>query len=135
LARWLQARVQACLSLPLKAALQFPGHDQRHHPQRQSKTGGGSMQRGSDMIWDDMATTELTVSVTSSAELCMAMAMKYCLGHGVEQNKVMAHTWFNIAAIKGSSTAKSYRLELSQEMTSGEIAEAQRQARQLLTLH
>jgi uncharacterized protein len=87
------------------------------------------------MIWDDMMATETTTSVTSSADACMAMAMKYCFGHGVELNKVLAHTWFNIAAIKGSSTAKTYRLELSQEMTAGEIATAQRQARELLTLH
>jgi uncharacterized protein len=74
-------------------------------------------------------------SIYASAESCLAMGMKYCIGHGVAQNNVAAHKWFNIAAIKGNEKAKSYRLELSQEMTGTEIAEAQRQARQFLTVH
>jgi hypothetical protein len=39
---------------------------------------------------------------------------------------------FNLAALKGSEEAKSYRKELSQEMSSQEVAEAQRAARQWL---
>jgi uncharacterized protein len=86
------------------------------------------------MIWDSLNTTE-TTDAMSTADACMAMAMKYCLGHGVARDNVMAHTWFNIAAIKGDARAKTYRLELAQEMTSGEIAAAQRKAREFLTLH
>jgi uncharacterized protein len=88
------------------------------------------------MIWDTMNTTgEEVSSMNASAESCLAMGMKYCIGHGVAQNNIAAHKWFNIAAIKGSDKAKSYRLELSQEMSANEVAEAQRQARQFLTLH
>jgi uncharacterized protein len=87
------------------------------------------------MIWDNINTAEDVTSLTATAEACLAMGMKYCIGHGVAQDNVTAHKWFNIAAIKGSEKAKSYRLELSQEMTAVEIAEAQRQARQFLTLH
>jgi uncharacterized protein len=88
------------------------------------------------MIWDNTETTTTDInSMMASADACLAMGMKYCIGHGVAQNNVAAHKWFNIAAIKGSDKAKSYRLELSQEMTAGEIAEAQRQARQFLTIH
>jgi uncharacterized protein len=88
------------------------------------------------MIWDTMNTTGDDVSsMNASAESCLAMGMKYCIGHGVAQNNIAAHKWFNIAAIKGSDKAKSYRLELSQEMSANEVAEAQRQARQFLTLH
>jgi uncharacterized protein len=88
------------------------------------------------MIWDTMNTTgEDVSSMNASAESCLAMGMKYCIGHGVAQNNIAAHKWFNIAAIKGSDKAKSYRLELSQEMSANEVAEAQRQARQFLTLH
>ncbi len=88
------------------------------------------------MIWDteNSINTDIT-AMTANAESCLAMGMKYCIGHGVAQNNITAHKWFNIAAIKGSDKAKSYRLELSQEMTASEIAEAQRQARQFLTLH
>ena len=88
------------------------------------------------MIWDNAnSTNEEINSMTANADSCLAMGMKYCIGHGVAQNNIVAHKWFNIAAIKGSEKAKSYRLELSQEMTASEIAEAQRQARQFLTLH
>jgi uncharacterized protein len=88
------------------------------------------------MIWDTTNTIGDDISaLNANAESCLAMGMKYCIGHGVAQNNIAAHKWFNIAAIKGSDKAKSYRLELSQEMTAAEIAEAQRQARQFLTLH
>jgi uncharacterized protein len=88
------------------------------------------------MIWDTVNTSnEDVTSMNASAESCLAMGMKYCIGHGVAQNNIVAHKWFNIAAIKGNEKAKSYRLELSQEMTGSEIAEAQRQARQFLTVH
>ena len=88
------------------------------------------------MIWDteNSINNDIT-TMTANAESCLALGMKYCIGHGVAQNNITAHKWFNIAAIKGSDKAKSYRLELSQEMTASEIAEAQRQARQFLTLH
>jgi uncharacterized protein len=88
------------------------------------------------MIWDTVNSAQDDISsMLASAENCLAMGMKYCIGHGVAANNITAHKWFNIAAIKGNEKAKSYRLELSQEMTASEIAEAQRQARQLLTVH
>jgi uncharacterized protein len=101
------------------------------------KNSAGSNNKGiSQMIWDTVNTSNEDInSMNASAESCLAMGMKYCIGHGVIQNNVAAHKWFNIAAIKGNEKAKSYRLELSQEMTGSEIAEAQRQARQFLTIH
>ena len=41
---------------------------------------------------------------------------------------------FNLAAMRGSVEAKVYRKELACEMASDEVAEAQRQAREWLTL-
>ena len=88
------------------------------------------------MIWDTVQTdTDSLSPMSASAEACLAMGMKYCIGHGVHANNVEAHKWFNIAAIKGSEKARSYRLELSQEMTASDIATAQRLARDLLTIH
>ncbi len=72
---------------------------------------------------------------TATAEDLLEIGMKYCLGRGVSQNFVEAHKWLNLAALKGSVSAKQYRCEISAEMTSAEIADAQRQARALLTLH
>jgi hypothetical protein len=39
---------------------------------------------------------------------------------------------FNLAAMRGSEEAKSYRRELSQEMAPEDIAEAQRAARRFI---
>jgi uncharacterized protein len=72
---------------------------------------------------------------TASADELLDLGIKYSLGKGVAQSNVQAHVWFNLAALKGSDSARHYRGELSREMTATEIAEAQKQARALLTLH
>ena len=72
---------------------------------------------------------------TSSAESIFELGMRYCSGSGVLQNLVQAHKWFNIAAMKGSDSARRYRLDIAAEMTMDEIAEAQRMARAAMTLH
>jgi hypothetical protein len=48
---------------------------------------------------------------------------------------VVAHMWFNLAAMRGSVEARRYRAELASEMTPDEIAEAQRLAREYLASH
>lgn len=48
---------------------------------------------------------------------------------------VTAHKWFNLAAMLGHAEARLYRAELAQEMTTEEVAEAQRQAREYLSSH
>jgi uncharacterized protein len=70
-----------------------------------------------------------------TAEELLELAMHYCLGKGVSQNLVAAHKWFNIAAMKGSATARQYRCELASEMSPDQVALAQREARAWLTLH
>jgi len=73
--------------------------------------------------------------ISAGADELFDLGLKYCLGQGVDANLVEAHKWFNISALKGSEAAKAYRRELSQEMTSTQVAEAQRLARALITLH
>ncbi len=61
------------------------------------------------------------------------LGLLYSTGQGgAPLDLVSAHMLFNLAALKGSEEAKSYRKELSQEMSSQEVAEAQRAARQWL---
>ncbi len=48
---------------------------------------------------------------------------------------VVAHKWFNLAAMQGHLEARAYRAELAQEMTQDQIAAAQRQARNYLAQH
>ncbi len=69
---------------------------------------------------------------TSGDEL-FRMGMLYSTGQGgAPLDYVSAHMLFNLAAMRGSMEAKLYRKELSQEMASDEVAEAQRQAREWL---
>ena len=56
-------------------------------------------------------------------------------GETGDQDLITAHKWFNLAAMQGNMEARAYRAELSAEMTSDEIAEAQRQAREYLSTH
>ena len=55
-------------------------------------------------------------------------------GEGVEADLVVAHKWFNLAAMQGHLEARTYRKELAMEMSSEQIAEAQREAREYLTV-
>ncbi|MBL8791606.1 MAG: sel1 repeat family protein [Rhizobiales bacterium] len=88
------------------------------------------------MIWDSIETAlSNSLPQSATADDMLAMGLKYCFGRGVAQNYVEAHKWFNLAALKGSDNAKSYRCELAREMSAQEIAEAQRQARAWMTLH
>ena len=48
---------------------------------------------------------------------------------------VTAHKWFNLAAMQGNLEARAYRKELANEMSSEDVAEAQRQAREYLATH
>ncbi len=79
---------------------------------------------------------EAEISVAAvTAEALLEIGMKYCIGRDVAQNYVLAHKWFNLAALKGSESAKQYRCEISREMSPSDVADAQRQARAWLTLH
>ncbi|MFT3986285.1 SEL1-like repeat protein [Aestuariivirga sp.] len=71
----------------------------------------------------------------ATADILFELGMMYCLGRDVAQDYVAAHKWLNLAAMKGSEDARAYRCELAREMTSAQVAEAQRQARAWLTMH
>ena len=63
------------------------------------------------------------------------LGLAYSTGQGVSVDYVAAHKWFNLAAMKGVNEARAWRAQISREMSSGQIAEAQRQARQWLLTH
>lgn len=58
------------------------------------------------------------------------LGLMYSTGHGLPQDYVLAHKWFNLAAMSGNAEARAIRAELARDMTAGEIAEAQRLARE-----
>lgn len=54
----------------------------------------------------------------------------YIRGYGVPQNYVQAHMWFNLAASQGNANAVKNRGIAAAKMTSAQISEAQRLARE-----
>lgn len=69
----------------------------------------------------------------ATGEELFRLGMLYSTGQGgAPLDYVSAHMLFNLAAMRGSLEAKIYRKELSQEMASDEVAEAQRAAREWL---
>ena len=54
----------------------------------------------------------------------------YVLGHGVPEDYVLAHMWYNLAAAAGDSYSAKGRDGLAKIMTSSQIEEAQRLARE-----
>jgi len=77
----------------------------------------------SEIMWDMCTTRRATVDIQS-----------FQSGESGSVDLVSAHKWFNLAALKGSDEAKSWRASIAREMNTGQIAEAQRLAREWLTV-
>ena len=58
------------------------------------------------------------------------LGLMYATGQGVLQNNVQAHMWFNIAAVKGDKDAVKNRDIAASKMTTEQIAQAQRLAKE-----
>ena len=58
------------------------------------------------------------------------LGMAYLNGRGVTMSKVQAHLWLNLAAAKGYDRAQRDRDLLAEKMTTAQIADAQRLARE-----
>jgi TPR repeat protein len=63
------------------------------------------------------------------------LGVMYANGQGVPQDYVQAHMWVNLAAAQGYEMAVKGREILTKGMTSNQIAEAQRLAREWQTQH
>jgi len=63
------------------------------------------------------------------------LGMAYANGDDVDVDLVAAHKWFNLAAQRGYADAAWHRQQIAEEMTSAEIAAAQRAAREWLQVH
>jgi TPR repeat protein len=72
-------------------------------------------------------------SAEATGDELFKLGLLYSTGQGgAPLDYVSAHMLFNLAAMRGSTEAKVYRKELSQEMASEDVAEAQRAAREWL---
>lgn len=70
-----------------------------------------------------------------NGETFFQLGITYSTGREVPADLVSAHKFFNLAAMKGNRDAARYRQEIAEEMSSHEIAEAQRAAREWLRTH
>ena len=80
----------------------------------------------------DMQHIEMGGTGVASPDALMQLGLQYALGRGVTACPVSAHKWFNLAALRGNTEAKTYRAEIASEMTRAQVAEAQRCAREWL---
>ena len=73
--------------------------------------------------------------VNASGEVLYELGMMYAAGRTVQLDLVLAHKWFNLAAMRGNDDAKRYRFEISREMSKPQISRAQRLAREWIATH
>ncbi len=72
---------------------------------------------------------------SGNPEILFELGLMHAVGRDGEEDLITAHKWFNIAAFRGFEVAKARREEIAAEMTSAQIAKAQRAAREWLTQH
>lgn len=67
------------------------------------------------------------------ADALLELGLRYCAGRDCPVDLVLAHKWFNLAAISGNQEAKHYRMEVARDLCKADIAKAQRLAREWLS--
>jgi uncharacterized protein len=68
----------------------------------------------------------------AAGDMLFELGLMYSVGRDVPIDLVSAHKWFNLAAVKGNRDAIRLRREIADQMSDGEIAAAQRAARDWL---
>jgi uncharacterized protein len=74
-------------------------------------------------------------AAAGGADALFQLGLMYSAGREVEQDLVIAHKWFNLAALRGNEEAKIYRMEIARELTRQEVSRAQRMAREWLRMN
>lgn len=77
----------------------------------------------------------MATGLTAQTDMLLELGMMYATGRECEPDLVVAHKWFNIAAIRGSAQAAQLRSRLSETMSKPQIARALREAREWMTAH
>jgi TPR repeat protein len=65
----------------------------------------------------------------AAADTFYELGMMYSVGRSVTIDFISAHKWFNLSAMRGNRDAIRLRREIADQMSEGEIAQAQRAAR------
>ncbi|MEL6299914.1 MAG: SEL1-like repeat protein [Pseudomonadota bacterium] len=77
----------------------------------------------------------VSAEFASSGDALFQLGLRYSTGREVEPDLVVAHKWFNLAAVRGNEAAKEYRSEIARELSRDDVAKAQRLAREWLRQH
>ena len=86
-----------------------------------------------DMARMDIGMDRFAVAAQAGApDALFELGLLYATGLDVEADLVVAHKWFNLAALRGNRSALARRIELAREMTASQIAQAQKLAREWL---
>jgi uncharacterized protein len=80
----------------------------------------------------EIAEAHELVRTQGDSENLYKLGLIYSTGQDVDY--VQAHMWFNLAASRGSEAAKESRRDLSEMMSKDLIAEAQKRAREWLSV-
>jgi len=83
----------------------------------------------------DAVATPAAEQVLSAEDMYRLGLQASTISEAGDINLITAHMWFNLAAMQGNIEARSYRAELSKEMSPEDVAEAQRLAREYLAIH
>jgi TPR repeat protein len=65
----------------------------------------------------------------AGADTFFQLGMMYSVGRSVPVDYVTAHKWFNLSAMQGNREAARLRQEVAEQMSTTDIAVAQRAAR------
>ena len=87
----------------------------------------------SDMALDVAPETGISCQNATGDEL-YRVGLAYSTGVGVDVDMVAAHKWFNLAVLNGSEEAKEYRQQMADALSSEEIKQALKSARDWLNL-
>lgn len=89
---------------------------------------------GSEAIFSEpLAGRILQSAEEGDGDACHALGVAFSTAPEASRDLIEAHKWFNLAASYGYEEASDCRADVALEMTSGQIAEAQRRARMWLS--
>ena len=85
----------------------------------------------------EMASAEMgsMAETQPNADSLFDLGIVFATGRQDRADLVAAHKWFNLAALRGNPEAAYHRQQIAEELSTAEIAEAQRSAREWLGAH
>ena len=82
----------------------------------------------------ELETSALGAS-NAGGDIFVQLGLIYASGRVVPADRVEAHKWFNLGAMRGHKEAVRLRREISEEMNEYEVSAAQKAAREWLRTH